>query len=63
MMRTIIIGSYGVTKITISSENRFQSSDRECVNREITLTFDDGTEQRLDVFAAENIQNLTVEIK
>lgn len=60
---TIDHAAHYVTKVTIASENRFQSNGRECISREIQIVFADGSEQVISLYADKSVDNLTVEIK
>jgi len=55
--------AHRVTKVTITSEMRHRSSDRDFTSRDIIITFEDGTTQTIDLFSAETVENITVEIK
>ncbi len=57
------LDAHRVTKVTITSEQRFQSSSRECISRDLIITFEDGSEQRIDLFASDSVTNLIVEIQ
>ncbi len=60
---TIDHSAHRVMKVTITSEQRFQSSGRERVARDILIEFADGTSQVISLYADEAVNNLTVEIK
>lgn len=60
---TIQHAAHYVTKVTVTSEQHFQSNGRDCISRELRITFADGTEQRIDLYADASVENLTVEIK
>lgn len=57
--------AHRVTKVTITSESRHinSSSGTAFSCRDIIITFDDGTEQTIDLFSAEGVENIIVEIK